>query len=72
MDRVGDSIEKAQQTFVKAKEQLSTGRGSVVRQVEMLRELGAKSGKSLPAGWDGGSEEEPTLRLVGEEPGDRN
>ena len=72
MDRVGDSIEKAQQTFVKAKEQLTTGRGSVVRQVEMLRELGAKSGKTLPAGWDGGSEEQPTLRLVGEEPGDRN
>jgi DNA recombination protein RmuC len=43
-----------------------------VRQVEMLRELGAKSGKSLPAGWDGGSDEQPTLRLVGEEPGDRN
>ena len=66
MDRVGDSIDKAQQSFAKAKEQLSTGRGNVVRQVEMLRELGAKSGKSLPAGWDGG-EEGPTLRLVGDE-----
>jgi DNA recombination protein RmuC len=72
MDKVGSSIERASQDFAKAKDQLSTGRGNVVRQVEMLRELGAKSGKSLPAGWDGGSDEQPTLRLVGEEPGDRN
>ncbi|MBO9589401.1 DNA recombination protein RmuC [Devosia sp.] len=72
MDKVGSSIERAQQDFAKAKDQLSTGRGNVVRQVEMLRELGAKSGKSLPAGWDGGSDEQRTLRLVGEEPGDRN
>ncbi|PXA96255.1 DNA recombination protein RmuC [Nostoc sp. 3335mG] len=72
MDRVGASIERAGQDFAKAKDQLSTGRGNVVRQVEMLRELGAKSGKVLPAGWGGGSEEQPVLRLVGEEPGDRN
>ncbi|KQN76917.1 DNA recombination protein RmuC [Devosia sp. Leaf64] len=72
MDKVGTSIERASQDFAKAKDQLSTGRGNVVRQVEMLRELGAKSGKSLPAGWDGGSEEQPTLRLVVDEPGDRN
>lgn len=72
MDKVGNSLDRAQQDFAKAKDQLSTGRGNVVRQVEMLRELGAKSGKSLPAGWDGGADEQPTLRLVGEEPGDRN
>jgi len=72
MDKVGTSIERAQQDFARAKDQLSTGRGNVVRQVEMLRELGAKSGKSLPAGWDGGADEHPTLRLVGEEVGDRN
>lgn len=72
MDKVGSSIDRAQQDFAKAKDQLSTGRGNVVRQVEMLRELGAKSAKSLPPGWDGGTDEQPTLRLVGEEPGDRN
>ena len=72
MDKVGSSLDRAQLDFAKAKEQLSTGRGNVVRQVEMLRELGAKSGKKLPAGWDGGSDEQPVLRLVGEEPGDRN
>lgn len=72
MDQVGEAIDKSQRAYAKAKDQLTSGRGNVVRQVEMLRELGAKSGKSLPAGWDGGSEEKPALRLVGEEPGDLN
>ena len=42
----------------------------MVRQVEMLRELGAKSNKQLPPGWDNGGDEVPMLRLVGEDPGD--
>lgn len=70
MDQVGDAIDKSQRAYSKAKDQLTSGRGNVVRQVEMLRELGAKSSKVLPAGWDGGSEDRPALRLVGEEPGD--
>ncbi|MFK4810748.1 DNA recombination protein RmuC [Devosia sp. ZW T5_3] len=69
MDKMGTHIDRAQQSFADAKGQLS-GKGSVVRQVEMLRELGAKSSKQLPAGWDGGSEDVRVLRLVGEEPGD--
>jgi DNA recombination protein RmuC len=71
MDKVGTNLDRAQQTFADAKGQLSSGKGSVVRQVEMLRELGAKSSKPLPSGWEGGADErQPTLRLVGEEPGD--
>lgn len=70
MDRVGGHLDKARTSFDDARNQLSTGRGNVVRQVEMLRELGAKSSKSLPAGWDGGHEDQPKLRLVSEEPGD--
>lgn len=69
MDKMGTHIDRAQQSFADAKGQLS-GKGSVVRQVEMLRELGAKSSKQLPAGWDGGSDDVRVLRLVGEEPGD--
>lgn len=72
MDQVGEAIDKSQRAYAKAKDQLTSGRGNVVRQVEMLRELGAKSGKSLPAGWEGGIEDKPALRLVGEEPGDLN
>jgi DNA recombination protein RmuC len=71
MDQVGDAIEKSQRAYAKAKDQLTSGRGNVVRQVEMLRELGAKSNKSLPDGWDGGTEDTPNLRIVGkDEPGD--
>jgi DNA recombination protein RmuC len=70
MDKLDGQLEKARQSFDEAKGQLSTGRGNVVRQVEMLRELGAKSSKPLPAGWEGADERQPTLRLVGEDPGD--
>lgn len=70
MDKMGGHLDKAQQSYADAKGQLSTGKGSVVRQVELLRELGAKSSKALPAGWDKDSEEVPLLRVVGEEPGD--
>lgn len=72
MDQVGEAIDKSQRAYAKARDQLTSGRGNVVRQVEMLRELGAKSSKALPAGWEGGSEDKPALRLVGEEPGDLN
>lgn len=70
MDKMGSHIDKAQSSFADAKSQLATGKGSVVRQVEMLRELGAKSNKTLPPGWDSGTDEAPLLRLVREEPGD--
>jgi len=72
MDQVGDAIDKSQRAYAKARDQLTSGRGNVVRQVEMLRELGAKSSKPIPPTWDGGSEEGPALRLVKDEPGDLN
>ncbi|MNU08497.1 DNA recombination protein RmuC [compost metagenome] len=72
MDQVGDAIDKSQRAYAKARDQLTSGRGNVVRQVEMLRELGAKSSKPIPAKWDGGSDEGPSLRLVKDEPGDLN
>ncbi len=72
MDKLGGHLDKARSSFDDAKNQLSSGRGNVVRQVEMLRELGAKSNKPLPSGWDGGSDDKPALRLVGDEPGDLN
>ncbi len=70
MDKVGSSLDKAQQSYADARNQLVTGKGNVVRQVEMLRELGAKSSKQLPVGWESGAEDVPMLRLVNEDPGD--
>lgn len=74
MDRMGGHLDKARASYDDARSQLSTGRGNLVRQVEMLRELGAKSSKPMPAGWDAGSDTvglETTLdldlpRLAGE------
>ena len=71
MDKLDGHLEKARLSFEDAKGQLSSGRGNVVRQVEMLRELGAKTNRTLPSGWGGGADEGPTLRIVGkDEPGD--
>lgn len=70
MDKLDGHLDKARSSFDEARNQLSSGRGNVVRQVEMLRELGAKTTKAIPPKWDGGSEEKPTLRLVADEPGD--
>jgi DNA recombination protein RmuC len=72
MDKLDGHLDKARSSFDEARNQLSSGRGNVVRQVEMLRELGAKSSKPLPAGWEGGSDEPPALFLVKDEPGDLN
>ena len=65
MDRVGQSLDRARSTFDDARSQLSTGRGNVVRQIEMLRELGANTTKAIPAEWEA-KDEPPLLRVVGE------
>lgn len=48
MQDVGQRIRQTQESYQNAMGQLSTGHGNLVRQVEMLRELGAKSSKRLP------------------------
>lgn len=48
MQDIGQRIRQTQDSYNEAMGRLSEGRGNVIRQVEMLRELGAKSTKSLP------------------------
>ncbi len=48
--RVGVQLDSARKAYDDAFGKLSEGRGSVVRQVEMLRDLGAKTSKSLDRG----------------------
>lgn len=48
MNKVGDRIRQTQESYDEAMTRLSTGSGNVIRQVEMLRELGAKTSKQLP------------------------
>jgi DNA recombination protein RmuC len=45
---VGQRLAQAQKAFEGAQAKLATGRGNVIRQAEMLRELGVKPTKSLP------------------------
>jgi DNA recombination protein RmuC len=50
LESVGARIEAAQQSYNAAHRKLSSGRGSVIRQAELLRELGVKPSRQLPRG----------------------
>jgi len=49
LEDIGKKIEGAQKSYTSAMNQLSTGRGNLIRQVEMLNELGVKAQKSIPS-----------------------
>lgn len=49
MDGLGARLQQAQKAYDGAYNKLSGGRGNVIRQAEMLRELGVKPTKQLPA-----------------------
>ncbi len=53
---VGTHLDRARQTYEQAYSQLHTGRGNLIRQAEMLRELGVKSKKNLPSSLKDSSE----------------
>jgi DNA recombination protein RmuC len=46
---VGDRLRQAQDSFNDARDKLSKNKGNVIRQAEMLRSLGVKPTKALPA-----------------------
>ncbi len=48
LERVGVKLEEATRAYDSAHKRLATGRGNVIRQAEMLKELGVAPGKSLP------------------------
>lgn len=50
LDSVGQQIDKTQKSFESARNKLTSGKGNLVRQAEMLQDLGAKTTKQLPAG----------------------
>jgi DNA recombination protein RmuC len=49
LDRVGERLQQAQESWSTARSKLASNRGNVIRQAEMLRELGVKPTKQLPA-----------------------
>lgn len=48
LENIGKNISKAQDSYNLARKRLDTGRGNLIRQVDMLRELGAEAQKELP------------------------
>lgn len=49
LEQVGTRLKQARESYDDAHKRLTTGRGNVIRQAEMLRELGVKATKKLPA-----------------------
>jgi DNA recombination protein RmuC len=47
LDAIGYSINKTQEAYAKARERLQTGRGNLVKRVDDIRRLGAKTKKSI-------------------------
>ncbi len=67
LEAVGKSLRTADQCYSSAIKKLSEGRGNLVRQVEMLKQLGIRTSKSLPQNLlDAASVEEPELALAAE------
>lgn len=50
MEKLGERLDQARDAFEAARGKLTTGRGNLVRQAELLRELGVKPTKALPKG----------------------
>ncbi|WP_249931198.1 DNA recombination protein RmuC [Ramlibacter sp. 2FC] len=48
LEQVGTRLKQAQDSYADAHKRLSTGKGNVIRQAEMLRNLGVKVTKKLP------------------------
>jgi DNA recombination protein RmuC len=65
LEAVGKNLRSADQSYSNAMKKLSEGRGNLVRQVEMLRQLGVRAAKSLPQNLlDSADTGEPTLELT--------
>lgn len=62
MEAVGQSLQRADDSYQKAMKKLTTGRGNLIRQAEAFRELGVEVAKPLPEHLrDAGEEAPPPL-----------
>jgi DNA recombination protein RmuC len=67
LEAVGKSLRSADDSYGRAMKKLSEGRGNLIRQVEMLRGLGVRTGKALPRNLlDAAGVDEPGLALAAE------
>lgn len=66
LTKVGNAIEVARNSFDEAKKKLSIGKGNVIRQAEMLKELGVNPSKSISAQWAEPAMDDPLPTLANE------
>lgn len=64
LGRIGKNVNDAKESYEKALGKLSEGPGNLVRQVELLKELGAKTNKALHPKLLERALEQPTDRLI--------
>jgi DNA recombination protein RmuC len=57
LQRVGEKIQQAQDSYVEARKKFSEGGGNLIGQAEKLRRLGVKPSKKLPAAWTDNAED---------------
>ncbi len=73
LEAVGKGLRTADQSYTAAMKKLSEGRGNLIRRVEMLKQLGLRSSKSLPQNLlDTAAVDEPGLALAAEAEVDEN
>ena len=64
MERVGERLEQAQDSYTQAFSQLSKGKGNVISQVESLKNLGAKTSKKINTEFDGSDDNTVKLQSI--------
>ena len=64
MERVGERLEQAQDSYTRAFSQLSKGKGNVISQVESLKNLGAKTSKNINTEFDGSDDNTVKLQSI--------
>lgn len=71
LEAIGKSLRGADASYANAMKKLSEGRGNLIRQVELLKGLGVRSGKALPRNLlDSAGVEDGELELTAGEDGD--
>lgn len=69
LEKVGERLTQAQDSFSDARDKLSKNKGNVIRQAEMLKQLGVKPTKALPQSLVDASEDgDIVLDLIGVDP----
>ena len=68
LDEVGRSLDKAQESYEQVHKRLSTGRGNLVRRVQQLQDLGARTTKTLPTSVLEVEEIGPVIQLTPQKP----